>query len=60
MRSYFYSERVCSVSIGNALLMCGYVEATSDEFVCERNSDEKFGPLVAKHKGIFCNVEGMD
>ena len=40
--------------------MCGYVEATSDEFVCERNSDEKFGPLVAKHKGIFCNVEGMD
>lgn len=36
------------------------VEVTSNEFVCEGNSDEKFGPLVAKHKGIFRNVKGMD
>ena len=36
------------------------VETASDEFVCEGNNDEKFGPLVAKHKGIFRNVKGMD
>lgn len=35
-------------------------EATSDEIVCEGNNDEKFGPLVAKHKGVFRNVKGMD
>ena len=35
-------------------------EATSDEFVCEGNNDEKFGPLDAKHKGVFRNVKGMD
>lgn len=33
-------------------------EATSDELVCEGNNDEKFGPLVAKHKGVFRNVKG--
>ena len=33
-------------------------EATSDGLVCEGNNDEKFGPLVAKHKGIFRNVKG--
>ena len=33
-------------------------ETTSDELVCEGNNDEKFGPLVAKHKGIFRNVKG--
>ena len=33
-------------------------EATSDELVCEENNDEKFGPLVAKHKGVFRNVKG--
>ena len=36
------------------------VEATSDELVCEGNNDEKFGPLVAKHKGVFRSIKGMD
>ena len=35
-------------------------EATSDESVCEGNNDEKFGPLVAKHKGVFRNIKGME
>ena len=33
-------------------------EATSDGLVCQGNNDEKFGPLVAKHKGVFRNVKG--
>ena len=33
-------------------------EATSDGLVCQGSNDEKFGPLVAKHKGVFRNVKG--
>ena len=28
--------------------------------VCEGNNDNKYDPLVAKHKGVFLNVKGMD
>ena len=41
----FFSVEVCD-------------EATSDGLVCQGNNDEKFGPLVAKHKGVFRNVKG--
>ena len=35
-------------------------EAINVESVCEGNNDNKYGPLVAKHNGVFLNVKGMD
>ena len=30
-----------------------------DMQICKANDDEKFTPLILKHKGIFMNVQGI-
>ena len=48
-------NEVCATDV------CDVVACDSEaESVCEGNSDNKYDPLVAKHKGVFLNVKGMD
>ena len=51
------ANEVCAADVGDIGACEG--EAISDECVCEGNNDKKYGPLVAKHKGVFLNVKGM-
>jgi len=34
-------------------------DVDNDEHICEGNNDDKFFPLVKKHKGIFMNAKGI-
>ena len=44
--------------IGTSDELAEDVEPDEPEKLCEGNPEEKFHPLILKHKGVFTNVQG--
>ena len=51
------ANEVCTADVCDVEACEG--ESIREECVCEGNNDQKYGPLVAKHKGVFLNVKGI-
>ena len=48
-----------SSSMGDSPVDLALPDTQVDMQICKGNDDEKFTPLILKHKGIFMNVQGI-
>ena len=48
-----------SSNMGDSPVDLGLPDTQEDVQICKGNDDEKFTPLILKHKGVFMNVQGI-